>query len=508
VAATPEVTGVLVEGADATLEAVLVGGVSNYGVVGLNGSRITIQGSVISGGTLGGLLLEGTTAKVTRSSVRANGSPTSKHGYGVLARWQGKPAQLELQDSLVRKNANAGVVVLGSNAVVERTAVVETFEATDGQRGGYGVRLDREKGTAGKLELRDSLVAANQAIGLHVRGSEATVDRSVFRGTQLSAAGDDGYGVRVGASPQTGERGKLVLRDSLVNGNRTMGISLRGAEAVLERVVVQGTLPRTDGKGGLGVSAELPEELGAKAPATELTLRDCVVQDNHWAGILLEQATATLERVAVRDTRRDKGGESLGRGINAYGVNGTMKLTLKDSVVSGNADVGISLTDTAATMARVLVRDTEGYGVQIKSESASAAVDATDLAVSTSRGVGIIVGSVAGSISRSVVRNTRQLAGQLGDGVVVARASPSSAGSSVALTDMLVEESARAGMLFVASDGSVSGSVLRRGVFAIDLELGANPKIGDDNRFEDNKENKVTYGQSLTASPAPEIPSL
>jgi hypothetical protein len=50
--------------------------------------------------------------------------------------------------------------------------------------------------------------------------------------------------------------------------------------------------------------------------------------------------------------------------------------------------------------------------------------------------------------------------------------------------------------------------VFRTGVFAIDLEEAATPAIGDDNVFEGNVENRVTWGNKLAPSPAPQIPSL
>ena len=75
------------------------------------------------------------------------------------------------------------------------------------------------------------------------------------------------------------------------------------------------------------------------------------------------------------------------------------------------------------------------------------------------------------------------------------------------LLETVVDRSARGGATFFGAGGSVRRSAFRRGILAIDLD-GADPKIGDDNLYEGNLENRVTFGNDLEPSPPPKIPPL
>lgn len=89
-----------------------------------------------------------------------------------------------------------------------------------------------------------------------------------------------------------------------------------------------------------------------------------------------------------------------------------------------------------------------------------------------------------------------------GDGIVTADVEPTD--SPLETVDVVVENSEGAAMPFVGSAGSVSGCVIRDSVFAIVLEQGADPVIGDDNMFLNNESNEVTRGAGLEPSPPPE----
>jgi hypothetical protein len=92
-----------------------------------------------------------------------------------------------------------------------------------------------------------------------------------------------------------------------------------------------------------------------------------------------------------------------------------------------------------------------------------------------------------------------------GDGIQVRSEPGTTPRARLDLLDSLVDTSARAGLIFYDAGRSVRRSVFRRGIFAVDLEEGANPDIGD-NVFEGNAEDRVTWGNKLAPSPPPKMP--
>ena len=98
-------------------------------------------------------------------------------------------------------------------------------------------------------------------------------------------------------------------------------------------------------------------------PGGTLTLRDSLVSRNRYLGISLSNAKTTLERIVVRDTREQasdsEGGMGIGVGVQP-GQSLPSELTVRDSLVSGNREVAIALGSSKATVERTVVRDTRG----------------------------------------------------------------------------------------------------------------------------------------------------
>ena len=121
----------------------------------------------------------------------------------------------------------------------------------------------------------------------------------------------------------------------------------------------------------------------------------------------------------------------------------------------------------------------------------------------SNRHVGIILGSSKATVARTVVRDTlKDTNSEYGDGLAAIQK------ASLVIKDSLVERNARAGVLFSTSGGSVHNSLIRGNVFAIDLEEGASPIIGDNNQMVDNQINHVTIGKGLKVPTLPSVPNL
>lgn len=112
-------------------------------------------------------------------------------------------------------------------------------------------------------------------------------------------------------------------------------------------------------------------------------------------------------------------------------------------------------------------------------------------------------------VVRGIVKNAL---GEYGDGVEVVAprsldpAFEATGPASADLSAIVVENSDRAGILFYDAGGSLGGSVVRGNSFAVALERGAEPAIGEDNAFEGNTRNDVARGLDL--EPVPPLESL
>jgi hypothetical protein len=120
--------------------------------------------------------------------------------------------------------------------------------------------------------------------------------------------------------------------------------------------------------------------------------------------------------------------------------------------------------------------------------------------------MGLAIATSSATIQRSIVRDTRtSTIDEYGDGIQVTSLEE---GRTVELdlVDSLVEGSARAGLIFFGTRGSVRRSVFRQGVFSIVLEKKAAPEIGEDNVFEKNELDPVSSDEGLKPAPPPEVP--
>ena len=574
--------GMLISGVDVIVERVAVQGCNGWGVFVFSGGTLTLYDSLVAGNRTVGIMIESSKATIERSVVRETRERTSdmQGGLGIQALHEigkNQGSELMLRDSLVAGNRYVGIFIASSKATVERSVVRDTQEQASDKQFGVGIRahVETNRSEGSELVLRDSLVTGNRYVGISVASSKATVERSVVRDTREEAMDmTNGWGIQAHIGSGQTLPSELTLSDSLVAGNRTIGIVVGSSKMTLERTIVQDTREQaSDNEGGIGIQAGV--ESGYSKPS-ELTVRDSVVARNRTAGIVVANSKMTLERTIVRDTREqasdNEGGigiqagaissysqpsrltlrdslvvrnrtmgvvflssiavfersvvrdtreqvsdGSFGFGIQAsiqYGHTLSSELTVRDSLVAGNQNIGIVLFSSKASIERTVVRDTQGkessskFGIGIQAwgqfgKNLPSELTVRDSLVAKNRNVGIIVVGSRGKISRCVVSDTRKDGlGEYGDGIVAGDT------STLDVEEVLIERSARAGVLFSDAGRSVNRSLIRGNVFAIDLEQGAAPFIGDDNLMVDNQINNVTIGRGLKRPSIPSVPYL
>ena len=515
-------TGLNVDSVDVSVERVVVQRCQERGIQVAPGGVLTLRDSVVVGNREAGVAVFSAKAILERTVVRDTRERASDKSAGVgimamLQPGQSRLSELTIRDSLVAGNRFAGILLESSKAKVERTVIRDTRERASDKKFGFGIEgwVQSGQSVPSELAILDSIVAGNRYIGIALFSSKGTVERTVVRDTHEQVS-DNGFGTGIQASIQSGQKhsSELTIRDSMVVRNRYFGIVLQSSKATLERLIVQNTLgQKSDGTLGIGIQVSVKP--GHKLPS-ELTARDTLVAENRFIGIIVSSSKAILERMVVRDTREQVSDDTLGTGIEVWvesGLSRPSELTIRDSLVTRNRNTGIFVSSSKATIERVVVCDTVeqasdkyyGSGIVAKrqpGESLLSNLSVRDSLIVRNRSTGIALYRSNGKLSRCAVSDTRKDGrGGYGDGVV------GEDSSTLDVVDHLVERSARAGFLFVGSKGTVHRSLIRRNVFAIDLEKGARPTIGTDNVMVDNQVNKVSTGRGLKVAPVPSAPN-
>jgi hypothetical protein len=423
--------GLLLAGAEATLERVVVRNTLAQQSDGLYGrgietapspedsapSSLAVRDAVLAHSHNCGVAVGGSSATLDRVVVRDT-EPDSQQvsGAGVVVfPAQGLPATLTLRQSTLRRNRLAGLQTAGAQATVERSVIRDTVPAPiSGVQIGVGIQAIYLESAASELTLRDSLVANNTGAGLHAVGAKATVERTVIRDTRLDPSSDNqGHGIELASSP-TDVAGSLSMHHALLQRNHSTGVLIEiDARATITHSVIRDTRPHPgDPSDGMGVMVGNPHNPQPAPP--ELVLEDSLVANNVGAGLATSGGRVQAERVVVRDTQAcpDK---QFGIGIQAVFHKVPAELTLGDSVIRSNLAAGVVLAGSHGTLERTVVRDTEpqlsdglfGFGVGVWQENDSGSLTMTDCALTGNHTAGVQAIGTPATLVRTAVTEIR-----------------------------------------------------------------------------------------------------
>jgi hypothetical protein len=322
-----------------------------------------------------------------------------------------------------------------------------------------GINVDNSLGPTGAT-LRASLLEQNHEAGIFTSGSEVTVETSVIRFTQLNGRGLVGRGMSVQQQPFTGVPSTLLLRASVLEQNHEIAVFLEGSEATVENSVVRTTQP--DGLGLLGNGLDV-ESHPINDAASTLLLRTSLVEQNHSIGVLNEGSEVTVENSVVRDTQADVQ-RHLGLGVatREHAKTGAPStLLLRASLVDQNADVGVFVRASVATVEKSMVR---GGGVGVMTTNAAGArssMSIRDSLIDHSGALGILVDGSDATVETSVVRDTvPDVEGMFGRGVS-AQSSPTNVPSTLLMRAVLIEQSHEAALSVIDSEAIVETCAVR-----------------------------------------------
>jgi hypothetical protein len=283
---------------------------------------------------------------------------TIKNGFDVEDARGSTSARLGR--SLVERAGQYAVYVGGSEVTIEGSVFRDTQSLADGAEGrgaAFVSGLGRRRRAS--VTVSSSVFERNRGLGVLIGESDVTLDRVVVRDTLAGATGDGGRGVEVQANG-AGRASNVVVRSSLFERNREIGVHVSGSTLSMERTVIRHTLP-TDSQRLLGRAMNVIPDLVSRARAN-VTIRASVLEENHEVGLFIVGSDAFVEATIVRDTQPQVSDGFFGRGIglSSYPAFGERaKATIRGSAVERTFDLGVFAIDSDVTLEASYVTGTK-----------------------------------------------------------------------------------------------------------------------------------------------------
>ena len=485
---TSDMYGIVIyKGSTAVIEEVVATGCGTIGIFVSDGAVGSIKNSLLHENHEAGLMMYKGKVDFTNTAILNNlpKKSTGEDGLGIVTTCTSTtdPAQqVTITDSLILGNTEFGIFLNTTRATLTRTVVADTKVRADKD---YGIGIMAQVGqgaTVGsKLQFTDVLVANNRDIGVYLQGSHAIADRLVIRDTDGSAKDNySGQGIFLEPDHVVTKPSSLVLRDSVISGNRRAGISVISSDCeVLRSLILDTRIQLSTSDGGFGIATNMGETPRLDRQVT-LTVKDSILARNSSTALNLCATKATLERVLVKDTKggmtTNAGGQvQTGEGLLAYSdkqFTSKAETTITDSVFNKNRVNGVRIIGSKATITRTVIQDTQsghkykdiGYGLQMVRDiqDTPAEVDLIQSVLQGNHTVGaVVVGSkltMKGSVIRNTLSDTSDTAD--GDGIVLMCPLNTSKSSSLTMEDSRLDNNRSVGLVVNNSEAVVDRSII------------------------------------------------
>jgi hypothetical protein len=282
-----------------------------------NVTRSVIENNQSSGVTVSGSHLN-LSGSIVRGTTPASVAGSSGIGIFSLQACGGTPddqmcdlafgSTTTITGSLIENNQHAGVFISASDATLETTVVRTTLPNDNELSSGRGVNaqlgcwgtpagLQCSATSRASLSLVSSLVENNHHAGLHVTGSDLTMDNSVVRQTIPNAGTlHSGRGISAQLLCFNGPTGQQCdpatsatasVRGSLIADNHNAGLFVGGSQATVDSSIVRTTLA-TDAFGGDGIMVL------TNAAAASATIHGTSIEQSTRAGLTTFGASVSL----------------------------------------------------------------------------------------------------------------------------------------------------------------------------------------------------------------------
>jgi hypothetical protein len=330
-------------------------------------ASFTVRDSLIEDAADLGVFAWGANVTVERSVIRDIAFDTNGfgRGIGVTVDTDGpEPVRstLTVRQSVVERVHDTGILIAGSDAHIHDVYIADTQPGAQGIFG-FAISIDYEDVTDDRSSviIERVVMDRNQEAGLQVVGSDATLSRLTIRNT-ISAPQSGMFGRGMNVQARLGQGAVMTLERSLIASNQDVGIYVANSQASVMTTWVRDTAPRQlDGFGGRGISVVRAEP---DQPPTLIEISDTLVEHCASTGILVSGADGSMHNVAVRDVLPDaiEGIHGLGLTIQRQFNVDLVPFSLIDIEVERTSQGGIMVTDTAASMTNVTVKDVAALG--------------------------------------------------------------------------------------------------------------------------------------------------
>lgn len=421
------------------------------GGVAVSGGTVTLEGMVVEGNTIAGVLATngGTQLTVRDSVLRSNRArPADRQAAGAYVQ---RGAVMTLEEVALSDNEFVGAVVTNPDAglIIRRSVIRDSFPIAQGPVvGTFGVGAYAVD--AAWLRVEESAVLNNVGEGvLFARGgtrpSSGAVLRSTVRDTTLNAMTQAARGIEAG-------KGSTVrIEECTATGNREHEILI--SEEARATIVNTTTVGSTNIGAPSGTGLMVAFDAGVVATSLAVVTPRAV-------GVGLEEKGALELIDSFVTSPVVAAGFATTTGPSAHTVNMKTQgvLTMKGGVLQGGQGVSVLLDRSRAFFDAVAVVDTaplyseSGRAVSVQDQSIFSAVNS---ALIGSHEAGLIVfdpGSVASLTNTSIEETKRDGFGRFGIGALAMT------GSSLELNACTVTRSASIGIAASESQVAVRAS--------------------------------------------------
>lgn len=262
----------------------------------------------------------------------------------------------------------------------------------------------------------------------------------------------------------------ITLRSSLLEGLSALGAFADGVGLVVEDSVIRdGVSPFADGSGA-GIRVNPDADL---TPGT-LTVRRSVIEQTAGLGVFSLGSIAEVEDSVVRDVRITGAGPGLGRGISVQHAGSAGQpgvLSVSRSVVAGNADMGVFVYGSDASIDNSVVRGTllsqsglDGRGVNVTVDPTTERQSQLTLSrsvVEANHFANVVVSGSLGTIEHSIVRDPIP-AGPVGiaRGIQIQASANNAARSEATVVSTMVEGAGDMGIFVGDADATIVGVIV------------------------------------------------
>jgi hypothetical protein len=315
---------------------------------------IAINLSLVERASEHGVLLSGVDATLSGVLVRdTQPIDDGTFGRGLSIQYDpitGRRSNVEAMDECrIEGNHDVGLVVVGADALIWDTLVRDTRPRVIDGEGGFGLVIQNwpETDVSADATVWSSIVEESVGHGIFVAGAHASIEGTVVRTVTPGFGTNGGRGINIQDNPVSGLRSTAEVKGTVIEHAHEAGVSLGGADATLEGIVVRDILPATSGIAGRGVNVQTDMATGERSNAI---LRWSVIERTHDVGVFVADADMTVEGTVIREVQARTLDGLFGDGVAVMNLGGGSSATITGARIEDAVRAGVAVFGSATAL--------------------------------------------------------------------------------------------------------------------------------------------------------------